>query len=228
MARRETDTESYHLQELSIANSPGHRSHVMPPITNRHRHILDVGCGAGQTLIASKLTTGVVACGIDIDSDALSLGRRIDAKIHFVRASGEAIPFRSDYFDLVVSRVALPFMNISRALAEMWRVLKDGGDLWVTLHPPSMAVKDLLGNLSRLELKGAAYRLTVLANGMALHFSGKQFRIPFSRIPYESCQTNRGVIKSLNRAGFDQVNIRRDKFFVVTAKKSQQTVGTPR
>lgn len=200
----------------------------MPPITNRHRHILDVGCGAGQTLIASKLTTGVVASGIDIDSDALSLGRRIDAKIHFVRASGEAIPFRSDYFDLVVSRVALPFMNISRALAEMWRVLKDGGDLWVTLHPPSMAVKDLLGNLSRLELKGAAYRLTVLANGMALHFSGKQFQIPLSRIPYESCQTNRGVITSLNRAGFDQVNIRRDKFFVVMAKKSQQTVGTPR
>jgi len=98
----------------------------------------------------------------------------------------------------------------------------------VTLHPPSMAIKDLLGNLSRLELKGAAYRMAVLANGMALHFSGKQFRIPFSRIPYESCQTNRGVLKSLSRAGFEQMNIRRDNFFVVTAKKSKPTNGTPR
>src|SRR5262245_53263683 len=123
------DSEAYHLWELSIASSPGDRRRIMPPIVERHGRILDVGCGAGQTLITSNLAPGVMALGVDLDHSALALGRRLTQSIHFVCAKGEDLPFRSEGFDLVFSRVAIPYMHIQGALCEMSRVLRDGGQL---------------------------------------------------------------------------------------------------
>jgi SAM-dependent methyltransferase len=212
-------SDDYHLLELSIANTPGDPRCVMPTIRTGQRRILDVGCGAGQTLIASNLAQDVSAVGVDVDSVALTLGRSLSKGIHFARARGEALPFARDNFDLVISRVALPYMNVPVALAEMARVLKAGGELWLVLHPLSAVMSALASNVSRLKLKGAIYQLYVLANGLALHLLSKQFDFPLKGGRCESFQTVRGIRRALQAAGFEGVEIRRDNFFVVTARK---------
>jgi ubiquinone/menaquinone biosynthesis C-methylase UbiE len=190
----------------------------MPAIDASHRRILDVGCGAGQTLIASNLRPGVLAVGVDVDQSALSLGRQLSNMICFIRAEGESLPFQNDSFDLVISRVAVPYMHVHAALAEMGRVLRPGGSLWLSLHPLSMTVGELMSNITRLELKAAAYRVWVLTNGLSLHLLGRQWALPVRNRRYESYQTRRGITRALSAAGFGHVEFGRGDHFVVTAQ----------
>ncbi len=215
------DTANYHRQELSVAWNLEDPRRVMPPVTLNHRQILDVGCGAGQTLIASNLSPGVLAVGVDIDHPALVQGRQVGAGIRFVRARGESLPFENESFDLVICRVALPYMHLSRALAEMSRVLKTGGDLWLVLHPFSVSMEGLGTNIVRLRFKAVMYRLWVGLNGVILHTFGKQWSWPpLKRTSYESWQTKGAVKRALRTAGFDQVLISRQRHFVVTAVRT--------
>ena len=191
----------------------------MPKIEPHHRSVLDVGCGAGQTLIASDLSSEVVAVGVDLDHSALRVGRELDAGLKLTCAKGERLPFRSAIFDLVISRAAMPYMHVERTLAEMSRVLRPGGDLWISLHPASMLFSDLRANLFQLRLRRVLYGLYVIANGVTLHLVGKQFAIPFRRGHYESFQTERGIARALKRAGFADIRIDRSRCFVVAARK---------
>ena len=209
----------YHQLELSIATDPNDLRRVMPVVETRHRRILDVGCGAGQTLIGSKLPEHVLAIGIDVDSSALALGKQLTNAIHFVRGRGEALPFASESFDLVICRVALPYMHISRALSEISRVTAAGGDVWLVLHPFSMTAKEFGANLAHFQLKASLYRLWVLMNGLALNMLGKQWHWPGNTNRYETWQTSAGITGSLRAAGFDNVQISRGDHFVVTANK---------
>lgn len=212
--------KDYHLAELEIARSPDDPSHAMPVILPKHRCILDVGCGAGQTLIASDLRSDVLAYGIDIDLDALALGRDLTRAIHFVNACGEYLPFRDCTFDLVVARVSLPYTNIPKTICEVSRALKPGGDVWFVLHPISMIVEKLISSLRHVKIKRVLGDLYVLGNGIVFHFSGKLFSLPISK-RYESYQTNRSITRVLRRFNFANINISRGKHFVVTATKRE-------
>jgi SAM-dependent methyltransferase len=213
------DTQPYHLEELAVAKRRDHPQYIMPPIEDGHRRILDVGCGAGQTLIASECTQSRMTFGIDVDLSALRLGRRLNTEIHFACAAGEVLPFRADSFDLVISRVALPYMHVPTALAEFARVSRPGATLWLVLHPPSMALRELLASVIGLKLKAALGRLYVIANTVAFHFWGAQFRLAFGRGHCESCQTRRGIRRALVRAGYEHIELRQDRFFVASAQK---------
>jgi SAM-dependent methyltransferase len=213
--------DAYHLEELAIARRLGDARRVMPTVEPGQRRVLDVGCGAGQTLIASGCADGRLACGVDLDLHALRLGRQLSQAIRFVGARGEALPFRSGSFDLVICRVALPYMDVVSALAEFARVSRPGAALWLALHPVGMAVSDLLDHLRRLRLKAAAGRLLVIANTIRIHLGGGPFRSASGRRPAESCQTGRGITRDLSRAGYEQVELRRrDRFFIATARKA--------
>lgn len=215
------ESDQYHLQELAVAASGDDSRRIMPPILDSYSRILDVGCGAGQTLIASQPGAHVFAAGVDTNLSALALGKQIDSRLGFVCAKGEALPFRSDYFDFVFSRVSLPYMHIHSALSEMWRVLKVGGSLWIVLHPFSMPASRLLEDLSKLKIKGAIYNLYVIANGLSMHSLGKQIPLTTRSGANESFQTNRGIMRALRKTGFENVKIDRGKFFVVTAAKAR-------
>jgi ubiquinone/menaquinone biosynthesis C-methylase UbiE len=192
----------------------------MPPVTLNHRQILDVGCGAGQTLMASNLSPGVLAVGVDIDHPALVQGRQVGAGIRFVRARGESLPFENQSFDLVICRVALPYMHLSRSLSEMARVLRTGGDLWLVMHPLSVSVEGLGTNIRRLRLRAVLYRLWVVLNGVMLHMFGKQWSWPLKPTSYETWQTSAAVKRALVSAGFEQILISRKRHFVVTAVRT--------
>ncbi|HEX6718104.1 MAG TPA: class I SAM-dependent methyltransferase [Pyrinomonadaceae bacterium] len=214
------ELNNYHLDELRIANTPGHSHRILPPVLKTDRTVLDVGCGAGQTLIATSFESGTTVIGLDRDKSALHLGKQLDQRISFVCATGESLPFQSERFDFVFSRVALPYMQLDETLSEIRRVLKTGGRVWLVLHPYSMVLKETLDAVSRLNIKRAGVCLYVMANGIVLNSVGKEFHLPFKKDYYESFQTVRGITKLLRKAGFDDIRAERNRFFVANATKA--------
>src|SRR5439155_368135 len=100
--------------------------------------VLDVGCGAGQTLRLLRPCQPAERIGLDIDLEALAFGCRLAESdgeaIHFVRASAYRIPFRDARFTHVICRVALNYVHQRRALDEMARVLVPGGYLYCSVE----------------------------------------------------------------------------------------------
>lgn len=208
---------NYHLDELRVACDPLDPRRSMPPIDARHRRILDVGCGAGQTLIASGLDVDVFGVGIDASYEALVLARRLAPRFAFIHSGAEALPFRTGIFDLVICRVALPYMHIPRALDEMARVLARHGDLWLVLHPWTMTVREWIGALGKFELRRLGHRTYIVVNSVIFHFSGTM--IPWLRGGYESFQTGRGIRRSLIASGFVDVVVSHKPAYIVQARK---------
>lgn len=213
-------SRDYHLRELEIAQSPDDPRHVMPLILPRHRRILDIGCGAGQTFIASDLAPGVQATGLDVDFEALLLGRELTQRVGFVAGPAERLPFPDASFDLVLSRVTLPLTCVPAAVAEIGRVTAPGGDLWLVLHSFGKTLRDLRGSVRSGHWKRAAYRAYVLANGALFHMTGRLIPSPLDG-HYESFQTSAGIRRELCRAGFENIVAVNGRHYVVTARKAE-------
>lgn len=63
------------------------------------------------------------------------VGADTDEPVRFACGSAEALPYQNEFFDMVVARVSLPYVNLPMAFREIRRVLRKGGELWITLHP---------------------------------------------------------------------------------------------
>ena len=201
--------EEFHLGELAIALNPADPRHISPPPLPASKKVLDIGCGAGQTLIAAYPDR--ISYGIDIDAGALKLGTRLTGGVRFVRSRAEYLPFGDSQFDLVTSRVAIPYTDIQSTLKEIRRVLKPGGALWVTLHTFSMVVRNLNLRTLRSHLSFAY----VLANSALFHLTQQQFRV-MDRC--ESFQTPKSIQRALEQNGFENIKISLGKHFVVQAR----------
>jgi ubiquinone/menaquinone biosynthesis C-methylase UbiE len=160
----------------------------------------------------------VTAVGIDCDQSALSLGRLMHPRLRLVRARGEALPLPTAWFDLAISRVALPYMRTSAALAEMARVLRPGGDLWIVLHPAALVWDELKANVKRGRWRAALQRVYALANGAALHLTGRELPAPY-RGKHHSFQTEARIVRTLASLGFENIRVEKRRFFVVTATR---------
>ena len=212
------DITEYHLRELEVARDPSHPGHLMPPLKPHHKRILDIGCGMGQTLIAADLGPDVVAYGIDLDAEAIEAGRRlIPPNIPLAVGSGEKLEFPDGSFDFVICRVALPYMHIPRALAEMHRVLQPGGDVWLVLHPMEMYRARAMESLKRCHFKDVLFCGWIGVNSWLLNFTGEQLAAGNRT---ETFQTEGGIRKALARAGFEGIRIQRQPFFVAEAQKA--------
>lgn len=209
---------SYHIQELKIALLDQDRGDSPLVETGAFRRVLDIGCGAGQTLIA--LGCREANCvGVDVDLEGLQLGKTLARNIGFVCASGEKLPFGVAQFDFVISRVALPYMNIPKVLTEISRVLEPGGKVWLLLHTWETTKNRLRADLKELRWKDAIYCVYIVLNSLTLLFFGFQWSFPLNRSRCESFQTNRSISQALSKRGFVDITIRRARFFVVSARK---------
>ena len=105
-------------------------------ISSRHR-VLDLGCGTGTlTLMIKDAHPQAKVVGIDPDASALKIasnkaGRR-RGSVTFEQGRADCLPFEEKQFDRVVS--CLVFHHLDRggkkkALSEIFRVLKPGGEL---------------------------------------------------------------------------------------------------
>jgi SAM-dependent methyltransferase len=218
-------TVEYHLAELAIAKSKGDARKALPELPAQFSSILDIGCGAGQTLLACDLPRETLVCGIDIDAEALAFGNKLDKEnsgnLRLACAVGESLPFADGSFDVVFSRVAVPYMHIPTAVTEISRVLKPGGHLWLTLHPFQMVWGLLMRALKAGNIKSILYFSYALLNGLAFHLFGKLWRFPLNRKRCESFQTAAAMKSALDAAGFAQLEIEQtENRFAIKAIKA--------
>jgi len=99
--------------------------------------LLNAGCGTGGFNVAAE-RAGAIAWGVDVDPEAVAIARARLGRARALRAPAEALPFRDATFDVVYCFSTLEHVaDAGRALAEMARVLRPGGALY--LHTPSPA-----------------------------------------------------------------------------------------
>ena len=105
--------------------------------------VLDVGCGAGNLLVALSSDTPELLVGIDMDVVFLTFGRSQAEKLiekptavpALLRAALPTLPFADASFDLVTCFLVMPHVPDDRvALVELARVLKPGGTLAISGH----------------------------------------------------------------------------------------------
>lgn len=154
--------------------------------------VLDLGCGSGLTPGKLNLPAEWQFIGADINHEAVAQAAHQFPDRTFVLAAGETLPFADAQFDRVIVNVALPYMNIPAALAEIYRVLRPNGRLWASLHPLRFTLSELRNAFP--SSVATAFRFSVLINGFVFHLAGRNLG--------ESFQTARGITIALKRAGF--------------------------
>lgn len=173
------------------------------------RRVLDAGGGAGQEM-QPLAGSGAFGVGADIASMAGPTGRQLyarhvpEARVAFARASMEQLPFVDGAFDVVICRLALPYVDNQAAIAEMARVLRPGSSLLIKLHHLRYYVRQLGRNVQEHAPLAALHSTRVLLNGAVLAVAGLQPRNRwFGR---ETCQTRAGFLRTAARVGLIFVN----------------------
>ena len=144
--------------------------------------VLDVGCGAGQEMLPFAEMTTAVCVGLDASPHvgevgrALFLGKGYGDRVVFVRGVGESLPFGDASFDLVICRLALPYMDNRASIAEMARVLSPGGRLILKIHAPRFYLAMLRSRLPSLSLKQWVYPFLCMLGGTWFWVTGHQPR----------------------------------------------------
>ena len=116
------------------------------------RNILDVATGTGDLAIAALKIKPEQIIGVDIADDMLSFGRKKLKKkdprniIKLVNGDSENLQFKNEHFDAVMVAFGVRnFEDLSKGLKEMYRVLKNGGQIMVLefSKPTAFPVKQL-------------------------------------------------------------------------------------
>lgn len=209
----------YHLRELAIAKDKSDPRMVLPQLSESDQVILDIGCGIGQTMVALDCLDRQ-CIGVDVDPVAIGYGQEhYGAQIEFHCSDANELPVAAESVDLVISRVALPYTNIPKAIQEIRRVLKPGGRAWLTLHSQAMVRGWLLDDLKDRHFKSVLQRTYVLLNGVLFRGTGKV--LPYLNGQYESWQNVHAFARWLGRQGFDVGVENQSKHDIVTAKRTE-------
>jgi demethylmenaquinone methyltransferase / 2-methoxy-6-polyprenyl-1,4-benzoquinol methylase len=91
--------------------------------------VLDVACGTGAVALELVRRTGCSVVGVDQSPEMLAEARRRvdDARIEFVQAAAQALPFEDASFDGLTAAYLLRYLDdLPTGLAELARVLRPG------------------------------------------------------------------------------------------------------
>lgn len=106
----------------------------------RKKKCLDLGCGRGRYSIALSLLGASEVIGVDISKEAISdAQKRVKAlglqNVTFQHQTAEDLPFPSAFFDCVIfSGVLMHMENPDKGIAEIARVLKPGGLVYMLVY----------------------------------------------------------------------------------------------
>jgi SAM-dependent methyltransferase len=104
------------------------------PMIHPNARILDVGCGTGFNVSWLRSQYGSQVTGIDYNAAGLEFCRRRGERM-LIQGNAVALPFEPDLFDAVTAFDMLSEFaderSRSRALEELWRVLKPGGAMLI-------------------------------------------------------------------------------------------------
>lgn len=145
------------------------------------KRVLDIGCGAGQEMFPFVEKKQSFCVGVDIGEELGRIGHEVAEKfdcrekVSFSRAMGEELPFASESFDVVLCRIALPYMHNKKTISEVARVLRNGGVFLLKTHAPMFFIELLKERAKTLNPKQIAYPLICLFNGILHNLTGRQF-----------------------------------------------------
>jgi ubiquinone/menaquinone biosynthesis C-methylase UbiE len=144
--------------------------------------VLDLGCGVGHTLrrVAPKVRLVV---GVDATTGMLEGARSLLAKdnignVALVVTTAESLPFLDDWFDGVTCRLAAHhFSDVSRAFAEVARVLRPGGRFILSDNyaPDDRELDDFINTLEAIRDPSHAREHTIV--GWRGLLEGAGFRV---------------------------------------------------
>ena len=141
--------------------------------------VLDVGCGGGQDLLPFLEMTSAFCVGIDTATELGQVASEVfgnGQRVAFVRSEGEKLPFASESFDVVLCRVALPYMNNREAIGEVGRILKPNGVYLLKTHTPHFYIEMVRQRLKTFNPKMLVFPLVCLAGGFWHLLTGKRFQ----------------------------------------------------
>jgi SAM-dependent methyltransferase len=165
--------------------------------------VLDVGGGAGQELLPFAATA--LCIGVDLSPRVSCIGRELfdeltnDTQVAFARAAAEALPFQTNSFDAVICRLALPYTDNAKTLAEIARVLRPNGALLLKIHHARYYLRKFWTALFTRDFLSMVHASRVLLAGPLYHLTGKQVRIRL--VSPETFQTKWLLRRELDRCG---------------------------
>jgi SAM-dependent methyltransferase len=189
-----TKYEAYVRTEWELFRADPIRARVFLDATAdvEARRVLDVGCGSGQELIP-YVQRGAVSIGLDVAEEAGRAGRELftqlgrPSAVAFLRGTVETLPFRDGSFDVVICRLVLPYVDNSRSLAEMIRVLRPRGVLLLQCLSLANYLDDLVAGVKRRSARSVLGAIRVMVAGTLHHLLGRQVRVwPFGSDTFQS------------------------------------------
>ena len=100
-------------------------------------HFLDIGCGTGWALgeTAKRAGNEGLFYGVDLSEKMIEQAKKNFAgreNFHFIKANVESIPLEGDFFDVIICTNSFHhYLHPDKALKEMWRLLRQGGSLYI-------------------------------------------------------------------------------------------------
>lgn len=194
--------------------------YAIPVISMDGKAVLDVGCGNGDALMHPHYASAKARVGVDVDTEALADGRARFPELQLMHGSAEALPCPAEIYDVVISRVALPYTDIRTAMSEIRRVMKAGGDLFLTMHDWRHQVEFITGAIRQGALKRVLDHAYIVPASAAFIATGRVPSRP-GRGTRETFQTERSMRRELGRAGFSSVAFSRSpRHWRITAVKT--------
>ena len=136
--------DSYDSSPLSFWNYFGGRTvELLSPLPGSN--LLDVCCGTGASALSAARLVGPrgKVIGVDLAKELLELARAKAAQQHLGNIEFElgdmlSLRFPSESFDAVVCVFGIFFVpNMAKAVRELWRLVRRGGQLAVTTWGPN-------------------------------------------------------------------------------------------
>ncbi|WP_336046827.1 class I SAM-dependent methyltransferase [Solibacillus ferritrahens] len=94
-------------------------------------HVLDAGCGTGQTAAYLSQTFQAKVTALDFNSTMVAKARHRmkinNLPVEIIEGSIEDIPLPNHHFDFIISESVISFVNKPKAISEIYRILKNGG-----------------------------------------------------------------------------------------------------
>jgi len=169
--------------EKYAAKDTASRNALLDAVSGRRiESVLDIGCGAGQELLPFLENTTAMCVGIDIAPELGVVTKTVfggNKRANAVRSAGEDLPFTDESFDVVLCRVALPYMNSRKAIGEVARVLKPNGVYLLKTHALPFYFGMIRERLQTRSVKQVAYPLICLTAGFWHSMTGKQLENGF-------------------------------------------------
>ncbi|WP_397539351.1 class I SAM-dependent methyltransferase [Rummeliibacillus pycnus] len=120
-----------------------------------NHHVLDIGCGTGQTAAFLANHFGCKVTAIDINPIMIEKAKKrfendeLDIKV--ILGDIQDLSFEDHSFDLIVSESVISFTDIDKTLSELSRVLKeDGSMMMIEMTAEQTLSEDLQEKVSNL------------------------------------------------------------------------------